>query len=350
VNAIAKTWALSPIYGGFSNPTYGETVVNIELEPVTIRPGNGATFPLYNPCGIATGQTAQFEIKVEPLSIPDGDITWTNVSGAVSFQGGNAGRLVTVKADGTGVAQLRVDITNYVGTAPTIQTEGLAPKTIKAYVWIVCQDDGTAPATTEDRVTNLIAQANDIFKQTAMTLTLEGAIHYTNRTDWLIVEKVGNSWPEYSDICAITNGTGGIEMYFVDTIGGATGLNGSGGLLLSDSANFRTTAHEVGHTSGLKDIYLSEGGSTVSGFVSSSREPDDWNSGTSPKYYNGTLSQQDLIQRLVMYGYQSDAKSDIPRGKIYGVWYEWQQGTQVWHLSLCAVGLSDMGARQPAHN
>jgi hypothetical protein len=55
-----------------------------------------------------------------------------------------------------------------------------------------------------------------------------------------------------------------------------------------------------------------------------------------------------------MYGVYSTTKADIPRGKIHGAWYEWQliggTWTQVWHLSLDAVGLSDMGTRQPAHN
>ena len=312
-------------------------------------------FPLYNPCGIATGQTAQFEIKIDPSNAVDNaDIVWTNTSGSVSFQGGNAGRLVTVKADGTGVAQLRVDIKDFVGAVPTVTTEELEPKTVKVYVWIVRKNDGTDPATTEAQVTNLIAQANDIFRQVAMTLVLQGSINYTNCTYWLNVEKAGDDWPEYNTISAITNGTGGVEMYFVDTIQDATGMNGANGLILSDSANFRTTAHEIGHTCGLNDIYLSEGGSNVTGLVTSIWDPDDWNNGPSPQYYDRSLLQEDLIQRFLMYGYQSDAKSDIPRGKIQGVWYDWQliggTWTKVWHLSLDAVGLSDMGNRQPSHN
>jgi hypothetical protein len=328
--------------------------INIEIEPVTLRPGNGATFPLYNPCGIVDGQTAQFEVKVEPASIPDGHVIWTNTNGSLVPQGGGAGRIVTVEAEGMGIATLRVDIVDLIGTAPTIQTEGLEAKTVKVFAWIVRKDDGTDPATTQARVIDLIEDANDIFAQVAMTLVLEGAIKYTNRTDWLDVEQVGGAWPEADAICAITNGTGGVEMYFMDTIEGATGLNGSDGLLLSDNANFRTTAHEIGHTSGLKDIYVSGGGSNVIGAVTSSWEPDDWNSGPGPQYYNRTLSQEDLVKRLLMYGVYSDTKSDIPRGKIHGVWYEWQliggTWTQVWHLSLDAVGLSDMGARQPTHN
>ena len=46
---------------------------------------------------------------------------------------------------------------------------------------------------------------------------------------------------------------------------------------------------------------------------------DDWSSETEYGFYDGRLSQYQLISRLLMYGVKNDNKTDIPSGLIYGL-------------------------------
>jgi hypothetical protein len=160
-----------------------------------------------------------------------------------------------------------------------------------------------------------------------------------------------NDWLEFKQLTSITNGTGGIEIYFVDTINSSTtttganlgpGSGASDGIVLTDAANFRTMAHEIGHAGTLKDIYVSDAGTNVpSNLVNEAWAPRDWNSGPGPQYYERTLAQPDLLLRLLMNGRPSQIKADIPRGRIYGV----RVGGA---LGWIEVGLQDL--KIPQHN
>lgn len=119
-----------------------------------------------------------------------------------------------------------------------------------------------------------------------------------------------------------------------------------GGIVIGDGGNFRTLAHEIGHACDRRDIYPSNGGFAVSGAVSETREPKDWNSGPGPQYYDTSLDQENLIYRLLMYGTYSTTKADIPRGSIYGVW---KPLGGVYQKSQAPVGLDGMD-RTPTHN
>ena len=66
------------------------------------------------------------------------------------------------------------------------------------------------------------------------------------------------------------------------------------------------------------------------------RMPADWGGG----YYPPNLMQADLIKQLLMYGWVEDgAGTDIPTGRIYGLWRD-ENG--VWQLGLAPVGLESI--------
>lgn len=328
----------SPFYGTFSESAYTYTILSVELEPVTIEGGT----PPDNACGIEKGQSSDYKIKVEPAGIPDADIVWSKVSGNISFVGGNSGRTVTIKGDDLGVAKAKVDISGFSGTDPTIEMEVLEKKTVDVYVCIIREDGGGNPATDAARVTSLLADVNKLYEQVAMEFVQKGAILTHDKTDWLIADSA-----ERTAIRNIQTGTGGIELYFVDQlVGGATAANAGGGIVIGDGGDFRTLAHEIGHACDRRDIYPSNGGFAVSGAVSETREPKDWNSGPGPQYYDTSLDQENLIYRLLMYGTYSTTKADIPRGSIYGVW---KPLGGVYQKSQAPVGLDGMD-RTPTHN
>jgi len=93
--------------------------------------------------------------------------------------------------------------------------------------------------------------------------------------------------------------------------------------MLASTANGHTLAHEVGHASGLDDIYMTytaTNGVTASianaGVVKSEYlDPRDWGSG----YYPYDLLHTDLIKRLLMYGEGGYGGTGVPHGDVWGV-------------------------------
>jgi hypothetical protein len=129
------------------------------------------------------------------------------------------------------------------------------------------------------------------------------------------------------DITSYTNGTGGVEIYFVrefqgndPPVGVYEGQDGRG-IVISSNALASVLGHEIGHGCGLKDIYDSKGGVSVgTNLVKEAWEPQDWNSGPSPQYYVPSRAQEVLVRSLLMYGGALTFEAyDIPIGEVYGV-------------------------------
>ena len=344
------------------------TAVAVTLEPVTTENSP----EVYNPCGIATGGIGYYKINVEPAALfPDDKISWSVVSGDVSFVGNrNTGRLVAVKGGSTeGAFKLEVELEGVNFPAnPCIAGMVLDPKTVPVTVWIVRDDNGNNAACSEGRVQELLDGVNAIFKQCAMTFHVNGAIQYTNCEEWLDIDFT-NGWSgELESIRNIETATGGIELYFVrdfyidGTIAGSLlGLEDTQGIVLRSGISERTLAHEIGHACGLLDIYPYRSVSNtlervVTGPVTADRLPQDWGAG----YYPPDLLQAYLITyRLLMMGYEDPTITttcDIPLGSVYGTWFdrlpplfEGDVVIDVWEQSLAPVGLNSMGNRQPCH-
>lgn len=217
---------------------------------------------------------------------------------------------------------------------------------VKLHCWILRQNNGAAYFTAGD-VSNMVQSVNEIYSQVALTFKIE-SISYTNNTQ--LADLVYPNAVQTAAICNITNNTGGLELYFLNSLmGRATAFRRRDGIVIGPNANFRTVAHEIGHACGLSDIYnsYSETNLMVSGMPTRDRMPHDWG------WYRPSMTQQDLVEKLLMYGYTSTTKADMTYGDIYGLYYtsSWNQVTRKWDkhwfLGLAPVGFGEHGNRNP---
>jgi len=209
-------------------------------------------------------------------------------------------------------------------------------------------------------IAGVIADANKILWQAAITLAWNGAISYTNRNDWYTLnlppDNIVTNGSTVWQLLNCTNDTGGVELYFVNnmvTLGEVTpthGINVRGlGLVLGGQATGHTLAHELMHECGLVDIYNSGDGLSVSGEIGPDRlSSADWGGG----YYPQGLQQADFnSERLLMYGRDESGMLtaiNIPRGSVYGVGLGSPAQTNL-VLGPVSVGRNSMEAGEPVH-
>ena len=309
-----------------------------------------------NPSGIPLGGTAAFSVSVNPPAFPDALLVWRETpEGAVSYPNGRTGRRVVVRGERAGDVALMLEIKGYAGPAPTIQARVVQPSVVDEHVYVVCSTNGHAAAAT-NRVAELFEGVNDIWRQACVSFRIASFESVTNDL-WLGIPAEDGTWPLAADLVDHAQGTGGVECYFVDRLEDANALNFDGGLVVSTNGNFRAVAHELGHAGGLYDVYEEADGTTlaVTGSVSRATLGAEWGSDSDEGYYADGTQQADLLESLLMYGYGSDVKADIPYGDVTGLWYEdvWDATNRVWledwRLSPAPVGFFEHGGRIPSH-
>ena len=311
---------------------------------------------LCNPSCLGVGMSGCFTATVsdnlEEL------ITWTaDPALNVDFGGSCTGSTIRATGRFMGDTTLKMEIQDFLGPTPQTVVRVVPTNTIPVNAWIVHDGNGHY-ASTPEWVEECVDVANVVFYQVGVQFTLE-SISYTNRADWLrIFQSSNGNWPTSSDVCSSTNGTNGIECYFVDFIENAAGLNTSYGILIGANASSRVLAHEIGHACNLSDMYLNREGvpECVDGTATLVRNPEDWGSENQRGYYPDCLAQNLLVRRNLMYGIDELFCLDISRGDIYALWYEWLNNettgerTKIWHLSLAPVGWTTHGISSPQHH
>ena len=142
--------------------------------------------------------------------------------------------------------------------------------------------------------------------------------------------RYGLSSPRFDDqIRNIMSGTDGLEVYFIPgephgitKMKRKMGTWTRRGIIVRNSANARTLAHEIGHGCGLYDIFIDHNDFVPSFLLENAKSEwmqDDWNNGTGCRYYDPVLQHKDIIQRLLMFGNSNEIKSDIPWGFVHGL-------------------------------
>ena len=219
-------------------------------------------------------------------------------------------------------------------------------KSADLYCWIVADDDG-ATSHSCSTITNNVAELNKIFTQVAMSFSVQ-SVTYTNST--YLTNIVFTNKQQIAELCSITNGTSGLEVYFVESITDrVAAFCGESGIAVAKNYNRTTLAHEVGHACGLADIYDAHQETTlvVTGMPRKVWMPCDWG------WYPENFTQVDAIKRLLMYGYNTSTKGDISRGDVYGLSCEYTWNTarndwdKSWWLGMTSVGFKDHGNRHP---
>ncbi len=219
-------------------------------------------------------------------------------------------------------------------------------ETVKLHCWIVGDDDG-GTSCSADSIQALVDGINQIYNQVALSFSI-GSVSFTN--DTRLSDLVYSDAAQRNAICAITNNTDGLELYFIRHLEGRpTAFYRSDGIVIGPRANVRSVAHEIGHACGMKDVYdrASGTGLVVEGFPAKNRMPHDWG------WYPSETTQADILGRLLMYGYTSDSKADIPFGDVYGLYYvnSWNPISggydRDWRLGLAPVGFEAHATRCP---
>lgn len=218
---------------------------------------------------------------------------------------------------------------------------------IPLHCWVVRFEDESSNWTT-DQISNQVNRANALFSQVAMSFEL-ASINFTNDTSLVSISYTNTA--QQVAVCGIANGTGGLEVYFVEEVkDGAVAFQNPSGIVIGHRLlSQNILAHELGHACGLDDIYdvHAETDLLVLGRPDVSRLTHDWG------WYPDHVFQVDIIRRLLMYGYTSENNADISRGDIYGLWCQYtlnDEGTawnKSWQLSNAPVGFKLHGNRHP---
>lgn len=227
-----------------------------------------------------------------------------------------------------------------------IMVASVSSASIKLHCWIVADDDGSTPHS-PTTISNNVDELNMIFSQVGMSFSIE-SISYTNSTHLTRIVFTNNL--HIAELCSLTNGTSGLEVYFIESITDrVAAFCGESGIAVSENYNKTTLAHEIGHACGLKDIYIRNDETTLSvtGMPCKAWVPLDWG------WYPGFVTQEVLVKRLLMYGINTLDKGDMSRGDVHGLWYRWvlnDAGTEYrrdWQLNLAPVGFKTHGNRHP---
>ena len=213
---------------------------------------------LCNPSGIVTGTNACFLIGYREVPIPEDEIVWSIVDGTASFVGSNTGLCVKVASDVPDQrVKLRAQIDDCRSRPPEISAGVVNPQYVKLTVWIVRDDTGTYSPIDAATVSNMVAYTNKLYEQIGMSFYID-TISYTNRSDWLDLksEDKARYVIKRRQITNLTSHSLGVEVYFIDRIGGMTIANNDDyGIVISTNWMENTLAHEIGHSFGCSDVY-----------------------------------------------------------------------------------------------
>jgi hypothetical protein len=333
----------------------------IVFEPVTTDKYNGR---YVNPSHVVVGSNAFFRVLLSG-DILLSDIVWHASSSSVFMQQ-NTGLLAIASPAAEGTYSLIVDIADFEGPKPKIEFEAVEQTTTSVRAYILGYDNDFR--TTPQQVTNLIAGVNRIYEQAGMRFVLETVVSTNVPASWVNVKLRSDDAGalQCNAICNIAQNTGGLELYFVNSFDlPITGINNHNeqddisGIILLPTVSAVTLAHEIGHSCGLVDIYVTDiihehhytaPLPPVSGSISHSRLPNDWGC-TSPEvhYYYLIVDQPMLIRSLLMYGHTDVSKGDIPSGDVYGIWYIDPPDGDSAVAARATVSFNQYTTRNPVH-
>lgn len=300
------------------------------------------------------GRTSRFCIDISDNSrLPDDRIRWSaSNSGAVAFSN-SCGRIVGVTPTSLGPNTLFVDIDGYDGPRPCITYRCVDETITKLSVWIL--GTNSVYLTTPTDVSNMVAQVNEVYEQVGMRFVIDTITMMPYDGKKLVLDPLSDNYLDtVSNICNIATGTGGLELYFVYSLGESWGgnygpLGQSFGIVLEADAGALVLAHEIGHSCGLQDIYYqTEEIPALTGDLEHDGMAGDWGSeSVAEHYYSPVTTQREIIQGLLMHGVRETADVDLSCGDIHGIWITDDENEPSYSISNAPVGFFQHGIRQP---
>ena len=204
-----------------------------------------------------------------------------------------------------------------------ISAHVVTQEVVKLTVWIVGNNTGTYYASDATNVSNLIVGVNKIYEQIGVSFCLD-TICFTNNYNWLDISSgSGCNGVLRRELVDITKNSGGLELYFINKVSQIALANHDRyGIVLSKNVTAKILSHEIGHAFGSSDVYPTRrvGGAAPlpDSSVCESHAPSDWSNGDGCRYYMPSLTQEDLIGRLLMCGFSYPDAIDLSTGSIYG--------------------------------
>ncbi|MFH1676268.1 MAG: hypothetical protein ABIC40_04505 [bacterium] len=230
---------------------------------------------------IGENMVANGSIVLSGENMVDNDLyVYQNPSGdpiAVSANIGTMDESVSLDELAEGSYYVKCIAHPYVGGGdqPYTLTMGLTSVKTALYIFhihahIICQNDGTKPATTESKVQADVAWADEFYSQWEGKFILS-EISYINKTSWLAA--TGNEVQQCHQLYGDKSGP--INVYYVNSFPDMTNAaawcrmdcryyyqnHNSTYIAMSDYAANRVLAHELGHATGIfQDVYLLDAG------------------------------------------------------------------------------------------
>jgi len=281
---------------------------------------------LCNPAGIVVGTNACFAIEFGMVHPPANEIRWSIVEGNAQFVGGDTGERVRVASTVPNQrVTLRVNVDDCKSRPPEISAYVVDPLAVKLTVWIVGDKDGSYYASSPETVSNLVLGVNKIYEQIGVSFHID-SIYYTNNVEWLDIQTKDKRYCDLAvrrKLVNLTKNSNGLELYFIDRVAPISLANHDAyGIVAGTNVTAKSLAHEIGHAFGCADVYhvkkAKEKTPLPDSAAFSGRAPLDWNNGTGCRYYEQTITQQQLIRRLLMCGYDYPDGKDLSSGSVWG--------------------------------
>ena len=340
-------------------------VFSMVFEPITSE--TNALGKTVNPSCVVVRRSGYFKATVSN-NLDDDEIVW-NASSEETGLVTSTGRMAEVRPTACGTYTLNIQVGDYERVKGEVKFIAVEETTTEIRAYILGTTNGFPRTAAE--VTNYVAEVNRIYEQVGMKFTLCSVTNLVFDARQLHIG--ASSALTASNICNIATNTGGVEVYFVPDTGtynvpAYVFRNDSGealGIIAGPAAEGEVLAHEIGHSCGLRDIYVNN--EALRSLLNSEELPDlpdltervparenlpgDWGS-TSPdmSFYSDGKRHETIINNLLMMGVQSDRLgTDIPFGAIFGNWYIWNNNQTNFYTSLAPVGVTTGFERNPRH-
>ena len=292
---------------------------------------------------------SMFKAWIEPavlVSNSNINASWSTSNSNISIVSNSLEKLI-VRGNDLGECSLTLNIGDAQFITPKINTKvvNMVTNTIHA-----CYNLGTTNVVnmTDLRAdfSNRLEVVNQIYKQVGMYF-VAGVVTNQVNDEWCVITEnsKGRLLTDYN-MFNIFGEERGLRVCFVDDIcvKKYSGFHSRGRIVLRKDASSISFGHEIGHGCKMPDIYTKVGTLNVDEMVNKLLIPNDCTGSKTIHFYN-EKNQKKLIHKLLMYGYKNDMKIDISFGDIYGIWYEWELGSKIYHKSLDPIGFETNGTR-----
>ena len=315
-----------------------------------------------NPSRLVMWTNAVLKVDVNGSFSPS-EVDWRVVSGPARIDSVD-GWCATVEPTGTYSNVVVEARFNDDEIQPRFVMPVVIPRTIPVRAFVVeppetfnqdvaADTNNTNAAWTTQEICKMLDTANEIFEQVGIKFELVGQPMIVGTTnDWNLTigtfkDCNGTSMWEYASACTnlLNSYTASdcIEVYFTGSVvyrrGSFAATTPYGIVIGKRKVRTTTLAHELGHALGLDDCYARMNNKKIGGLVSviHAEEPvdgeffkdgaGDWGEERGRGFYAKEDSRLAVAGRLLMYGFSSDSRADIPTGRVLSLTRDSGTGT-----------------------